>query len=182
MFRAADVHINREPLAHKGWIPWLRLVVVRKVAQEVPGRVQEVIADVRFAPGRPATDGAGGVNEALDCRERRNASACGHPVLHVRQEHRQLLLRDGNGSMLLAVDDRNGRPPVALTADEPVAQAIFRDASTPAALFKPGKEGVISPGRSHTRVSGRVDQHSWLDKCLLRILCWRRTIRRDNYD
>src|SRR5437660_2490093 len=112
MFGSADVHINREPLVHQGWIPRLRLVVVRKVAQEVPGGVQEVIADVRFAPGRSATDGAGGVNEALDCRERRNASTRGHPVLHVWQEHRQLLLRYGNGSMLLAVDDRNGWPPV----------------------------------------------------------------------
>src|SRR5579859_1988030 len=96
MFRTSDIHIDREPLAQQIRVPRLRLVVVRKVTQEVPGRVQEVIADIRFTAGGLATDGAGGVNEALDGRERRSTSACGHPVLHIWQENRQLLLWDWN--------------------------------------------------------------------------------------
>src|SRR2546425_708462 len=178
MFRTADVHSDREPLAQQIRVPRLRLVVVRKVTQEVPGRVQGVIADIRFAAGCLATDGAGGVNEALDCRERRSTSACGHPVLHIWQENRQLLLRDWNSPVFLAVDDRNGWPPVTLTADEPVAQAIFRDAVALAACFKPSEEGVSSLGRGQTRVPGRVDQHSWLYECFL---CWMRTTRLDNH-
>ncbi len=83
--------------------------------------------------------------------------------------------------MFLAVDDRNGWPPVALTADEPVAQAIFRDAVALAAFFKPGEEGGSRLGRGHTRVPGRVDQHSWLYECFLWLFCWMCTTRLDNH-
>src|SRR5205807_2818000 len=48
-------------------------------------------------------------------------------------------------------------------------------------FFKPGEEGASSLGRGHTRVPGRVDQHSWLNECFLRLLCWMRTTRLDNH-
>src|SRR5947208_6219328 len=52
----------------------------------------------------------------------------------LRQPDRQLLLRYWNGAIGGTVDDRKWRAPVALTADQPVAQAI-RDHELANALF-----------------------------------------------
>src|SRR5437588_1882369 len=115
-----------------------------KVAQKVPGRVQEVVADIRFAPGRLTTNWTGSIDEALNRCQRRNARACRHPVLYIRQYHRQLLFRYRYSPMLRAINDWNGRPPVTLPTDEPVAQAIPGNTFADATLFKPGSNGISS--------------------------------------
>ena len=69
------------------------LSVVPRIAEalEVPRRVHEGVHGVGLALGRPAADGAGGVQEALVVAQRRLA---GRAELHVvGQQDRQLVLR-----------------------------------------------------------------------------------------
>src|SRR5579884_681821 len=122
MFRAADVLIDGQPARYLLHAPCLLIVVCVGVAQEVPGRTDEGVHRIGLACGRTAADGAGRVQKLRLVAQRRLP---GGLELHVlRQPDGQLLLRYGNGAMLRAVDDGDGRAPVPLAADQPVTQAI----------------------------------------------------------
>ena len=59
-------------------------------------------------------------------------------VGHVRQVDRQLLVRQQMRHAVLVVDDRERLAPVALTAEQPVAQTVADGALAHAGLFEPG--------------------------------------------
>src|SRR3989304_3697542 len=82
---------------------------------------------VYWSTGSQAAARAGGtaagravhVDEPFVAGQRRLAGRLELRVL--RQKHGELVLRNGDGAALLAVDDRDGRAPVALAGDQPVA-------------------------------------------------------------
>ena len=94
----------------------------REVAEPVPARVDEGVHRVGLAPGRAAALGAGGVDERRVGLERVLAAA--GVVDRVGQPHRQLVERDRHDAVRVAVDDRDRRAPVALAADQPVAEPV----------------------------------------------------------
>src|SRR5260370_329745 len=77
----------------------------------------------------------------------------------LRQQHGQLLLRYWNYPILWTVDDRDGRTPVTLPADQPVAQAIGHHelAGTPFLQVAGHFGNCIISGRSIERT--RVDHY-----------------------
>src|SRR5205823_14358975 len=93
-----------------------------RLAHEVPGRVDEAVHGVGFAPGRPAALRTTALVERRAPGER-IAAAIGHQVLG--QHHRQLLVGHRHRAARAAVDDRNRAAPVALPGDAPVAQAVL---------------------------------------------------------
>ncbi|CAM5197713.1 hypothetical protein CDEF62S_03111 [Castellaniella defragrans] len=116
---AADVLVHRHPVVvariHHGPV-----VAGRRIAHEVPGRVDEGVHGVGFAPRGLAAARAVARQERLALGER-VARAVRHQV--VRQDDRQIFLGDGHRPAIRAVDDGNGGAPVALAGNAPVAQA-----------------------------------------------------------
>ncbi len=129
---AADVLVDGHPVVDDPAVPG-RLVVVRvAVAQEVPGRVDERVHRVGLPRRGLAALRTGDVHPLLVGGERRHAL---RPILlDLRQDDRQLILGDGHGAVVLAVDDRDRAAPVALARHRPVAQAV-RDRRSAASLL-----------------------------------------------
>ena len=117
MLSATNAHIYRQPLAREYRIPRLRFIVAGWIAQEVPGGIQKVIADIRFAPRWLSTDRAGSIDKTGDSSQRRLAVASRQPISYIRQQHRQLIFWNRHRAMFGAIDDGNGRSPVALAAN-----------------------------------------------------------------
>ncbi len=119
---AAHVEVDREPVAHGGGVDRAVVLLRREIAVEVPGRVHEGVHGVRLAPGFPSAPRAGRAHERLHLLERVSALAREGRV--GREDDRQLVVGHRLHAVLLAVDDRDRRAPVALPADEPVLEAV----------------------------------------------------------
>src|SRR5262249_18570056 len=89
---------------------------------EVPRRLDEGVHRVRLAATRAAATRAPGTDERLVAREWRAAGPRERDVLG--QHHRQIAFRDRHRTAAVAVDGRDGRAPVALAGDTPVAEAV----------------------------------------------------------
>ena len=119
VFDAADVLVHRVPVL-------VARVDHRRragtcVAHVVPRRIDERIHRIGLALRRLATTRACRLDEIAPLRER-IAGAVGHAILG--QNDRQIGFRHRHVAAGRAVDDRNGRAPVALARDAPIAQAI----------------------------------------------------------
>ena len=68
--------------------------------------------------------GLGTLTQSSARAERRRALGLQVEAFGIRQQNRQLVLGHRNLGAVCAVDDRDGRAPVALARDEPVAQAV----------------------------------------------------------
>ena len=90
----------------------------------------------------PPQRGQRGVHERLVARQRRAAVVGRLEILEVGQEHRQLLDGHRHDAARLAVDDGDRHAPVALAADEPVAQLEVDLLARRAALAQPGHDGL----------------------------------------
>src|SRR6185436_867907 len=93
-----------------------------EIAVEVPGRVHEGVHGVRLAPRRAAAAGADGLDERGHLLERVATLPRERRVL--RELDRELVVGYAHDAVLLAVDDRDRRSPVALPADEPVLETV----------------------------------------------------------
>ena len=117
---AAAVEVDRHPVRRSRRIEGQFGVLRVAEPQEVPGRIDERVHRVGFPPGRAAAGRTRGLHELRHVRERRIAPP--GERLDVRQDHGQLVVRHADDAVLRAVDDRDGRSPVALTRDPPVLQ------------------------------------------------------------
>ncbi len=124
------------------------LAVVRvQVAQLVPAGTGPVGHGVGFAPVllRPVAQVQRDVDPLLVPRQRRlglgvgvvRVEGAGRVVLDLGQLQRQHRLRQGVGDAVLVVDDREGLAPVALAAEQPVAQAEVDGALADAGPLQP---------------------------------------------
>ncbi len=142
MFDAAAVEVDRAPVPDLvGVERQIRILRVAE-AEEVPRGVDERIHRVRLAPRRPAALGADRVDELGDLRQRRIAPAAEFDS--PGQQHRQIVGRDRDHAVLLAVDDRNRRAPVALPRDAPILEAILDRAFADPARGCCGSHGLDS--------------------------------------
>ena len=117
----------------------------REVAEPVPGRVDERVHRVRLAACRSAAARARRVQERLVVVERVVAAA--GVVDGLGQADGQVLVRDRHDAVDRAVDDRDRRAPVALAADQPVAQAVG-DLRLGQATSRPARRRSPSPPSS----------------------------------
>ena len=140
---AADVLVHRIPVIvarvdH-------RLRAGTGVTHVIPGRVDEGVHGVGLALGGARTLRTRGVDEIGPLGER-VAGSVGHAIL--RQHDRQIGLGDGYVTAGQAVDDGDGRAPVPLAGDAPIAQPI-RDA-----LFPESPGGEVGGDGLHRLVVG----------------------------
>ena len=80
-------------------------------------------------------------------------------VLHLDvlgQQNGELFLRDGHDAAVRAVHERDGRAPVALARDEPVAQAEVHLALAEPLALAPGDHRGDGPGRRQAVELARV--------------------------
>ena len=138
MLDAADVLVDRHPvvgaLVDHGFA-----VVGAGVARVVPGRIDEGVHGVGFAPRRLAAFRAGAIHE-IGALVERIAGAVGHAVL--RQHHRQVLVGHRHVAAGRAMDDRDRAAPVALARNAPVAQAVEHLLLAEAFGLEVGGDGV----------------------------------------
>ena len=117
---AADVLVEPPAPVGDALVDHGRGVVRAGVAHEVPGRLDEGVHGVGFAPGVAAALRAVALVELGHLRQRR----AGAGDLDVLGQHdRQLVVRHRHVAAGLAVDDRDRAAPVALARNAPVAQA-----------------------------------------------------------
>ena len=131
------------------------------VAQEVPGRIDEGVHGVGFAPRR-ARRTAGSVHwyERRRLRQR-IAAAVGHQVL--RQHHRQLLVRHRHLAAALAVDDAGSGSPSSAGARCPSrAGGTARACARGPVARAPRRSRRPRPGRSRPENSPEFTVHAVL--------------------
>ena len=156
---AADVVIDGHPtvgsLAGEG-----QLGVVRVgIAQVIPAGAGEGVHGIGLALGRATADRAGGLVELLALGE----GLAGTQVQVLGQRHRQLVLGHGHDAAVLAVDGRDGVAPVALAADEPVAQTELDLTTAAAHGLKVGHDRSLALGvlaAAHAGVLAGLDERA----------------------
>ena len=142
VFRAAGVLVDGQPALGQFGVD-RRVVVVRiDVAVHVPVGAHEGVHGVGFAPCVRAAFGAGGVQEAGVAFERRCAG--GQEFGVVGQQDGQLGFGDRDDAAVVAVDHRDRRAPVALAADQPVAQAVGDGGPAQLALGQRCGDGALA--------------------------------------
>ncbi len=152
------VKVHRHPVGGVNGIE--RQVGIPRIAkaQEVPGRVDKRVHRVGLTPRRSPTRGTRRPNELRHLREGRIASAS--ECRHLGQRHRQLVERDPDDAVFVAIDDGDRRAPITLARDAPILQAILHFARP-----NPPASCVGDHPRHHVRgflagVFGGVDQTS----------------------
>ena len=119
VFCTADIAVNRahpvDLLAVEGGL----VVFIIHKAEHIPGRADKSIQCVRVTPGGSTAEGTAGVDYVLSFCLRRFAVRREFNI--IRQLFRQLILGFGLSSAFVAVDNRNGSAPVALTGNQPVS-------------------------------------------------------------
>ncbi len=132
MLDPADILIHRHPIIRRFPIKGKVLQLRAGIAQKIPGRTDEGIHGIGFAPGLSATDRAGGMDKRFIMGKRRHAIA--GQIRRRGQQDRQIAFRYRHRAAAVAVDHRYGCAPVALARNQPVAQAVG-DLEAAAALF-----------------------------------------------
>ena len=110
------VLVDRHPVIGELGIKRLAVVVGAGVTQEVPRRVYERVHGVRLPASGAVAFRTRRLPERLHLRK--------GPVL-VRQLDRQLIDRHRHHAVVGAIDDRDGRSPVALAGDQPIAESVL---------------------------------------------------------
>ena len=156
---ATDVVIDGHPtigsLSGEGQLGVVRI----GIAQVVPAGAGEGVHGIGLALGRATADRAGGLVELLALGE----GLAGTQVQVLGQRHRQLVLGHGHDAAVLAVDGRDGVAPVALAADEPVAQTELDLATAAAHGLKIGHDRSLALGvlaAAHAGVLAGLDQRT----------------------
>src|SRR3989442_15005628 len=124
VFIAADVARDREPRLRALRVPRPVVELRGRVAEVVPGRVEERVGDVGLAP--PLRTALRALDEVplLVARQRAHPARIRAEVLDVRQLDREILLGYADRPAAVTVDDRDRRTPVSLPRDAPVVQAV----------------------------------------------------------
>src|SRR5579875_297867 len=155
---STDILIDGQPAFHRLLAPCLLLIMGVGIAQEVPGRTQEGVQCICLARRRPTANRAGRIDEVRLVAQRRLTGRLERDVF--RQDHRQLILRYRHCPMRWTIYDGDGRTPISLAADQPVAQAIGNhEFANTLFLYVPGNSGYRFLGRRAVEWA-RVDHHA----------------------
>ena len=123
MLGAADIFVDGQQLVDDLGIERLFRVVRVRIAQIIPARADEGVQRIRIAQRVAAAVRALGVHELLALGERGFAVRFEFHV--VGEPDGQIFDGYGNDAALGAMHDGDGRAPVALAGNEPVAQAVI---------------------------------------------------------
>ena len=166
VFDAADILVDRQPMARDRWIR--RIVLPRGgETSEVPAGIDEGVHGVRLATGILAAAGAGHMSPRGMTVER-VARLVEADV--IGQTDWKILLRDRHDAAIIAVNDRDRATPVTLTGDAPVAQAEVDLAFAlrrSIQLLRGQALGHLLKGfrRGHAIQEARIDHHAVIGKC-----------------
>ena len=159
MLDAADVVIDGHPtvggLTGEGQLGVVRI----GIAQVIPAGTGEGVHGIGLALGRAAADRAGALVELLALSK----GFAGAQVQVLGQRHRQLILGHGHDAAVLAVDGRDGVAPIALAADEPVAETELDLATTAAHSLEVGHDRSLALGvltAAHAGVLPGLDERA----------------------
>ena len=136
VFHAAVVPVHRQPVVQLFARRRLGVVVRIDVTQEVPTRTGPLRHRVRLAPGLAAARRALRIHPIREQRQRRFARVCRLVAFDFGQHQRQLVFGDGHPAARLAMDQRDRLAPIALAAEDPVAQPIVHGGAAQASLFE----------------------------------------------
>ncbi|OPZ73324.1 MAG: hypothetical protein BWY80_00959 [Firmicutes bacterium ADurb.Bin456] len=122
MFDPAYILIHGEPVVNYRLIPGLFGFPGASVTVIVPGGTHKGIHSVGFPFAGSAAKGTKGIYKPGAVRQGR---AAGWFKFNVHGEHnRQVFFRDRDRPAFIAVNNRNGSPPVALPGNQPVPEAV----------------------------------------------------------
>ena len=97
----------------------------------------------------------------MELRKVRQRRAAGPGELHVGGEpHRQLVLRYRHHAAAVAIDHGNGRAPVALAGDAPIAQPKANGALAPVFLLQVGGDAGAALGAARAAEGATVGHHA----------------------
>ena len=131
------------------------------IAGIVPGAVHKGVHRVRLAFGGCAALGADG---HVPFRNGEQGVGGGFAHLHViRQQHRQIGIRNEYHAALRAVDHGNGIAPIALAGNAPVAQAVGAGHLAAAQFLDAGGDGGLGGFAVHTVEGGGIGDDPRLD-------------------
>ena len=167
VFGAAGVLVHRQPMAGQRRVHRPGGVVRAEVAQHIPRRIHKGVHRVGFPPGRAAALRADGVDESGVDGQGRFA---GGPEFGVAgQQHRQLLLRHRHHAAGSAEQHRDGRSPVALAGNQPVAEAVGNGAPPPAVFFHIVGNGRHALSVGHSVILAGVGHKAVVEVSLRRV-------------
>ena len=155
---AADVGGDRQPLPRERGVERHVGAIGAWVTQEIPGAVQEGVADVGLATCHDAARRAGHAIPLVMTRERRDAAVVGTEIVDQGQHDGQLVFGYRHRAAAVTVDDRDWRTPVALPRDAPVVEAVVHDRRGTAALLEPRDHRLLRLRNRHAREMTRVHQ------------------------
>ena len=124
MLDAADVEVDGEPRLRRLGSEGQARLVGRAVAEKVPRGIDKGVHRVGLAASRAVALRTGRFDEAFVVLEGRALLPRQHDV--EGKLDRKVALGDADDAARLAVDDGDGRPPVALAGDAPVAETEDR--------------------------------------------------------
>ena len=158
VFCAAGVLVDGEPAVQEVGVEGRALFGGAGEAEHVPGGIDEGVHSVGLSLGETAAAGAGGVDEILV--DGQGGLAGGLELGVQRKKDGQLVVRNGDGAAICAVDEGDGGAPVALAGDEPVADAVGDGAATPVVGLHEVGDGLGSLGAGHAVEGGGIDHHA----------------------
>ena len=155
---AADVLVHRHPEVGLLAVEGEPVVLGVGVAEVVPGGVHEGVHGVGVAPGGAAALRAGGLDElGVGLEGALSFGADLLDVLDLGELDRELTEGHRHHPAVLAVDHGDRRAPVALAADQPVAEAVVHRPLAQALFLEPGGDlglpllarGAVEGARVH---------------------------------
>src|SRR5215203_1919935 len=155
---SAGVLVHREPLLSPLGIERSFVVVRREVTVPVPRGVHKGVHRVSLARGwAPAAWTLRVVEVRVEFEGR---FARRHELRFLRQQDRKILFGDGDDAALVAEDNRDRGPPVALAADQPVVKPVGDRGLAGAALLEPCRHLLLALGARGAVEPTRVDHHA----------------------
>ncbi len=121
MLYPTDVLVHSHPVISAGLTPRAGSLLGRSEPDIVPGGTDKGVHGISLPAGRTTTGRTGGIHKFRALSQGRLPKGF---KLHIRgQNYRQLFVRNGNLTALVAIDYRNGSAPVTLAGNQPIPQA-----------------------------------------------------------
>ena len=160
MLDAADVLVDRQPRIRLSGIERALGVVRIGIAHVIPARARKRVHGVGLATSLATTLRARALREFLVRSERLTSGK----VNVLGKAHRQIFFRNRHDATLRAMNRRNGIAPIALTRNEPVAQAEFHLASAAAHGLELSDDSCLTLGMlaaGHAGVFARLHKRAF---------------------
>jgi len=165
---AAEVEVDRQPVAFPVRVPGPLPVARIDEAQVVPARPGPLRHRVALARGRLAGHRIGRVDPVRDRRQRTLAGARRLVGVDLREHERQLVRLEHADGAVRQLQERERFAPVALPAEQPVAQLVVDLALADALRLDPGGHPLLGLGDAEAVEEAAVDRGTVADVGLAR--------------